>query len=203
MDACLRDIVRSGNWFSEQYNTTGIPHPTGVRPSFFGASMMIDFVMMKNGFRYGNGTPMTVNVFDGARSITGIHFGDKEINISRNINGDFLLSGSYIKNSYTQPSERGQSLVIERQGVTGIQHYTQQKPFTIIRKNERSYIQFHQELKGPVYIRIFDISGRIMQHFSANSVSTATCFPIKDLNKGIYLVALEAEQLQYTEKFIY
>jgi len=202
IDACLRDIVRSGNWFSEQYNTTGTPYPSGVRPSFFGAAMMIDFVMLKNGFRYGNGTPMAINAFAGARSIGGIHFGDKEINISRNATGDLSLSGSYIGNDYTQSSERGQSYVIKQQENTGIQYPVPQKPFTIVRKNEHTYIQFHSAVNGPVSIRILDTNGRVMQQISTQSVGPATCFPLNTMETGVYLIVLGTERGRYVEKYI-
>ena len=202
IDACLRDIIRSGNWFSEQYNTTGIPYPSGVRPSLFGAAMMIDFVMMKNGFRYGNGTPMVMNAFEGMRNIGRINFGDKQINISRNATGDLLLSGSYVENDYIQPSERGKSYVIKRQENTEIRYSDLQKPFTIVRENEHIYLQFHSAIAETVLIRIFDISGRTVQEYSVQSVCPATRFRADSMKKGIYLVALETKRLRYVEKYI-
>jgi hypothetical protein len=202
IDVCLRDIVRSGNWFSEQYSTTGVPYPSGVRPSLFGAAMMIDFVMMKNGFRYGNGTPMAVNIFDRAGSLSGIHFGDREINISRNAAGDLLISGSYAGNAYAQPSERGKSYAINRQEGADIQFPDLQKPFHITRENGHSYIQFYSAINEPVAILIRDAAGKTIKQFSAQSVSPATRFPVNFSEKGIYLVVLETGRLRYTEKYI-
>lgn len=48
----IRDVVRSGD-FAELYLVNGVdtPEPDGVRPSYFGAGMLIDFVWLKNGVR--------------------------------------------------------------------------------------------------------------------------------------------------------
>ena len=96
IDACIRDICRSGGWFSEQYETTDTPYPTGVRPSLFGASMIIDFVMIKNGFRYDMGVPYIQNLFRKAATISGIRYGNDVLNIECDTEGNYsILSTSF------------------------------------------------------------------------------------------------------------
>ena len=48
-----RDIIRVG-MLSENYTNYPDPTPTGVRPAMFGCALMIDSVLMMNGFDYQN-----------------------------------------------------------------------------------------------------------------------------------------------------
>lgn len=203
MDACIRDIVRSGNWFSEQYEVSGEPYPTGVRPSLFGASMMIDFVMMKNGFRYGNGTPMVLHAFEGARSITDIHFGNDVINISRNASGDIAIDGSYAGIGYTQPSQRGDSYTILKKDETAIKNPEQCQPFVVIGDNEQTYIRFNEAIEGNVSLKIFDVSGRIMQSSPFQTISPATQVSVRNLKSGLYLIVMETSNKRYVQKQLF
>ncbi|MDL2222275.1 hypothetical protein LJC35_06965 [Parabacteroides sp. OttesenSCG-928-N08] len=50
----LRDICRAHASFAEQYIGETF-RPDGVRPSLFGSSMVIDFVLLMNNFRYDKG----------------------------------------------------------------------------------------------------------------------------------------------------
>ena len=52
-EASIRDIARVG-MLSENYTSDSQPTPTGVRPAMFGCAMMIDCVLMLNGFDYQN-----------------------------------------------------------------------------------------------------------------------------------------------------
>lgn len=52
MEVNIRDVVRSGAHFSEQYTIGDQPFPDGVRPSLFGMAQLIDFVLLKNGVDY-------------------------------------------------------------------------------------------------------------------------------------------------------
>ena len=56
MEACIRDIVRAGAPFAEQYVGDDF-RADGVRPSLFGSSTIIDFTMLMNGYKYDRGTP--------------------------------------------------------------------------------------------------------------------------------------------------
>lgn len=56
MEASLRDIVRAHTRFAEQYTKEDL-RPDGVYPSLFGSSMIIDFVLMLNGYLFGDGAP--------------------------------------------------------------------------------------------------------------------------------------------------
>ena len=97
MEVCIRDVVRTSSWFAESYVSSDTPYPEGVRPSLFGASIIIDFVMIKNGFRYDNGIPTIQNAFSGKRFLKGVHYGDKVLNIECEDKGLFKASGSYLK----------------------------------------------------------------------------------------------------------
>ena len=48
----VRDIVRSGPTFAEQYTLDSPPHGDGVRPSIFGMAQLIDFVLLLDGKDY-------------------------------------------------------------------------------------------------------------------------------------------------------
>ena len=115
IDIGIRDIVRSGNWLAESYEISsnwGTPYPTGVRPSTFGAAMIIDFVMIKNGFRYDFGTPYIQNLFSGARSIKGIRYSGMLLNIESNSEGLFTVSGDYLEEPQTIQTKNGEFLPI-------------------------------------------------------------------------------------------
>jgi len=49
-ESCIRDVLRVG-MFAEGYTVHDDPLPEGVRPSIFGCMMLLDGVLMKNGFR--------------------------------------------------------------------------------------------------------------------------------------------------------
>jgi hypothetical protein len=49
-NVCVRDVTRA-NMFAEQYFTWDFPTPDGVRPSAFGAALLVDMLWMKNGYR--------------------------------------------------------------------------------------------------------------------------------------------------------
>jgi len=116
IDIGIRDIVRSGNWLAESYEISsnwGNPYPTGVRPSTFGAAMIIDFVMIKNGFRYDFGTPYIQNLFNGARSLKGIRISNRFLNIECDSEGLFTVSGNYLEAPKTIQTSKGEFLPIE------------------------------------------------------------------------------------------
>lgn len=59
MEAAVRDIVRAGAPFAEQYVGDDF-RADGVRPSLFGSSMILDFTLLMNGYKYDRGTPAAV-----------------------------------------------------------------------------------------------------------------------------------------------
>lgn len=207
MDVCIRDIVRSGNWFSEQYETSGEPYPYGVRPSFFGASVIIDFVMMKNGFWYGKGTPTALNAFKGERSIQNIHFGDKIINLSRSNDDNITLSGSYVGNAYTQASQAGDFFPIKRDGDTSISliETAKKKPYALYSEEEMIRIQLNDLSVTEVSYQIFSLNGMLIKtsdRFSFRSSGSQIIIPKFDLLSGIYLLQMKIDENYYTEKII-
>jgi hypothetical protein len=67
VEIAARDIVRVG-MLSENYTRYSDPTPTGVRPAMFGTAMMIDSVLMMNGFNYQGATTLGVDVPKGSVS---------------------------------------------------------------------------------------------------------------------------------------
>lgn len=52
MECSVRDIIRSGPIFAEQYTLDSPPNGDGVRPSIFGMAQLIDFVLLLDGKDY-------------------------------------------------------------------------------------------------------------------------------------------------------
>lgn len=76
MEACIRDIVRAGAPFAEQYVGDDF-RADGVRPSLFGSSMIIDFTMLLNGYKYDRGTPTVALTHTQDSGIAGLHIRGK------------------------------------------------------------------------------------------------------------------------------
>ncbi len=66
-EVCARDVVRCG-MFAENYTNADIPVGTGVRPAMFGCAMMIDSVLMMNGFSYATVSSITLQGAQGSVS---------------------------------------------------------------------------------------------------------------------------------------
>ncbi len=83
VELCLRDVVRVG-MFAENYDgTTAKPTMSGVRPSIFGCAMLIDTVLMSNGFMYETGLLKAVNIgFSGG--VCNIHMRGQECSVAVN-----------------------------------------------------------------------------------------------------------------------
>ncbi len=71
MEASLRDIVRAGAPFAEQYVGEDF-RADGVRPSLFGSSMLIDFTMLMNGYKYDRGRPAVALTSPRAGGVAGL-----------------------------------------------------------------------------------------------------------------------------------
>ncbi len=64
VEIAARDIVRVG-MLSENYTNYPDPTPTGVRPAMFGTAMMIESVLLMNGFNYQGACAITASGIKG------------------------------------------------------------------------------------------------------------------------------------------
>lgn len=81
VQALLRDIPRSG-FIGELYNSVWRGTVCeGVRPSLFGAILMIDNVWLLNGFMYHEGGIGAMNLFDRSAGVSGIRLNGVEYSI--------------------------------------------------------------------------------------------------------------------------
>ncbi len=78
MEACIRDIVRAGCPFAEQYVGDDF-RADGVRPSLFGSSMIIDFTLLMNGYKYDRGTPTIALTYPQDSGVSGLMIRAKKI----------------------------------------------------------------------------------------------------------------------------
>jgi hypothetical protein len=78
MEACIRDIVRAGSPFAEQYVGDDF-RADGVRPSLFGSSMIIDFTMLMNGYKYDRGTPTIALTYPKDSGVSGLMIKGKKM----------------------------------------------------------------------------------------------------------------------------
>jgi hypothetical protein len=108
-----RDMVRSG-WFAEVYYAKGDPGDhvgaRGVRPSLFGISNYIDFVMMANGVRTDEGDPAFVRLSGATGGVSGLSHMGKALNVD--IDGDRIrFSGAAAQGSCGElPAAEGQTV---------------------------------------------------------------------------------------------
>lgn len=79
-NVAIRDVTRS-NMFAEQYDIADFPNPDGVRPSAFGAGMLIDMLWMKNGYRMDQGKPMTIDLHGECGGITNLRVRDEVLRV--------------------------------------------------------------------------------------------------------------------------
>ncbi|MCC2029587.1 hypothetical protein KEC56_08660 [Microbacterium sp. YMB-B2] len=91
INTIIRDMVRSG-WFAEVYYASGDPGDAvgarGVRPSLFGISNYIDFVLMANGVRTDEGDPTFVRLEGATGGVSGLtHLGEP---LDVDIDGDTI-----------------------------------------------------------------------------------------------------------------
>ncbi|MEI6647884.1 MAG: hypothetical protein WCP12_17740 [bacterium] len=80
MEACIRDIVRAGAPFAEQYVGDNF-RADGVRPSLFGSSMIIDFTMLMNGYKYDRGTPTVALTYTQDSGVAGLLIRGKRVDL--------------------------------------------------------------------------------------------------------------------------
>jgi len=93
----IRDIVRTG-WFAEVYQQSSAsdadtPLVSGVRPSLFGITNLIDSVWVNNGYRADQGTPSFVRTNGTSTGgVSGLSLDGKTLN--ENINPDVLVAAT-------------------------------------------------------------------------------------------------------------
>ena len=90
IQANIRDIVRANASFAEQYLGESL-RPDGVRPSLFGSSVLIDFCMLMNGYKYDTGNPSIVTLPLQQRGVSNIPYKNKVYSIIPT-NGNLKLS---------------------------------------------------------------------------------------------------------------
>ena len=81
---CAREVTRFG-MFAENYDYGDTPVGSGVRPAMFGCAMMIDGILMMNGFSYA-----TTEVLDMGRTnvgVSNIRIGQLDFKI---VNGELI-----------------------------------------------------------------------------------------------------------------
>ncbi|MFD0713073.1 S-layer homology domain-containing protein [Paenibacillus sp. GCM10027626] len=113
VEIAMRDIVRTGNVFAENYTNDSPPVPQGVRPSLFGMVQLIENVLLRNGLDYDKGTPYAVRLFADDNGVSNLLIRGKKLNYTINgENGMIALSGSYFGSSSVKPLAMGQSLAM-------------------------------------------------------------------------------------------
>ncbi len=106
VNAITRDMVRSG-WFAEVYFAKGEPGgpvgARGVRPSLFGISNYIDFVLMANGVRTDEGDPTFVRLAGSTGGVSGLTYRGERLDVD--LDGDQVL--------FTGPAAQGGCAAID------------------------------------------------------------------------------------------
>jgi hypothetical protein len=214
VDAAIRETVRS-NMFSEVTSNTGPSYPEGVRPSPFSACSVIDFIWLKNGFDYDKGFPHVVNLFNGARGVSNINFGGRDLNFTAN-NGSYSFTGSYLN----QPT----SLTLDTALVAPVPlgapkpetetggHYGPGQPSSCIDwlklypnpSKDHLNVTFYLNRAGYVLLQIFDQFGRAAagKYEKYSRGSHQVTLDIHRYTSGIYYCNLSAMQEHRSEKFV-
>lgn len=165
VDAAIRQAVLA-NTFSEAYSSHGASYPEGVRPSLFGASQVIDFVWLKNGFSYDRGFPHVVGLFGGNRGISNLKLGGRTLEIAASGN-NFSFSGTFLEEPTTltldtmliepvpleMPALKQKKSGTRKSFVTGLRLFP--NPIT-----DYLNIAFAMPKAGSVLLRIHDQLGR-------------------------------------------
>ena len=207
IDACIRDICRSGGWFSEQYETTDTPYPTGVRPSLFGASMIIDFVMIKNGFRYDMGVPYIQNLFRKAATISGIRYGNDVLNIECDTEGNYSISGSYINTPRIIRTNYGESVPVYKDGnPSQIKVNNVNDEIMKISNNYTSspFVSIYVPLNQIYSLYLYDLKGSLQAILANQKVSTESekKYYLNNYHPQPYLICLHLPGELYSNKVI-
>jgi len=96
IETMVRDVTQA-HFFAEQYAVPGVPYPQGVRPSSFGATMLIDNVLQRNGYRMDMGKPMFTNLFETDGEVSNILLDGGQLDFKLDAsNKKINLSGSWM-----------------------------------------------------------------------------------------------------------
>lgn len=197
----------SGGWFSEQYETTDTPYPTGVRPSLFGASMIIDFVMIKNGFRYDMGVPYIQNLFRKAATISGIRYGNDVLNIECDTEGNYSISGSYINTPRIIRTNYGESVPVYKDGnPSQIKVNNVNDEIMKISNNYTSspFVSIYVPLNQIYSLYLYDLKGSLQAILANQKVSTESekKYYLNNYHPQPYLICLHLPGELYSNKVI-
>lgn len=122
VNTALRDVTRA-NMFAEQYQNSGFPAPSGVRPSLFGNCMMIDFVWVKNGYRMDQGWPNFVRMTNDTGGVNSLGIRHKRLNVQLEPTAQAVdLSGSFVRESQScrrLSAPLGETIPLARSCATG------------------------------------------------------------------------------------
>ncbi|GBF73415.1 hypothetical protein PA598K_01704 [Paenibacillus sp. 598K] len=96
IETMVRDVTQA-HFFAEQYVVPGVPYPQGVRPSSFGATMLVDNVLQRNGLRTDLGEPLFTNLFDTNGEVSNLSLGGSIMNFALDAaKQEIQLSGSWM-----------------------------------------------------------------------------------------------------------
>ncbi|OUS78314.1 hypothetical protein B1748_02560 [Paenibacillus sp. MY03] len=96
IETMIRDVTKA-HFFAEQYSVPGVPYPQGVRPSSFGATMLVDNVLQRNGYRMDMGKPMFTNLFEADGEVSNILLDGLTLNYKLDASKKKInLSGSWM-----------------------------------------------------------------------------------------------------------
>ncbi|QNK59486.1 S-layer homology domain-containing protein [Paenibacillus sp. PAMC21692] len=96
IETMIRDVTKA-HFFAEQYSVPGVPYPQGVRPSSFGATMLVDNVLQRNGYRMDMGKPMFTNLFEADGEVSNILLDGSTLNYKLDASKKQInLSGSWM-----------------------------------------------------------------------------------------------------------
>ena len=113
VEIAIRDITIT-NFLGEVYNNIGgKPTVTGVRPSLFGAGIIIDNCLIKNGYMFYDGTPKIVNLYGTDSGVENININGSTFNVTiSGEEGKAKLGGSYFENEAEIDLSEGESKYI-------------------------------------------------------------------------------------------
>ena len=101
IETMIRDVTKA-NFFAEQYAVPGTPYPQGVRPSSFGATMLIDNVLQRNGLRTDLGKPVFTNLFNKDGQVSNLILNGDKLNFRLNAAAQTIhLTGAWMSQGAT------------------------------------------------------------------------------------------------------
>ena len=114
VEITYRDVA-STNFLAEVYNSGGKKiFADGVRPSMFGAGLMIDNVLIKNGFMYYEGRPKVINLYGTSGGVENIHINGDTFNVVQTGSENKIkLGGTFFESEQEIVLEVGETKIFE------------------------------------------------------------------------------------------